>query len=259
MPDLSGLTVVITRPRLQAQALTDLITANGGTAVLFPVIEIVAPADPGPLMAQLNRLDECDIAIFISANAVTAGMKFVQAAGGLPTTLHLAVVGDATARALANSGYQADIHPKNKFNSEALLAVEEMNNVAGKKIIIFRGDGGRELLADTLRTRGASVEYAECYQRVKPDIDVSNLMNHWQNNDIDAIVVMSNQGIRNLQEMVGKAGQTYEQDSQLVVIRERTLKLAQQSGFSKQPLIATTASDQAVVEVLARLNKAGKS
>ena len=258
MPDLSGLTVVITRPRLQAQVLEDLITANGGTAVLFPVIEIVAPTDPGPLMARLNRLDEFDIAIFISANAVTDGMKFIQTAGGLPATLQLAVVGDATARALAKSGHPADIHPKNKFNSEALLAVEEMNNVAGKNIIIFRGDGGRELLADTLRARGANVEYAECYQRVKPDIDVSNLMNHWQNNDIDAIVVMSNQGLRNLQEMVGKAGQPYLQDSQLVVISERTVKLAQQSGFSKQPLIATTASDQAVMEVLARLKGSAK-
>lgn len=257
MPDLSGLTVVVTRPCLQAQALTDLITASGGTAVSFPVIEIVAPVDPGPLVALLNRLNEFDIAIFISANAVTAGMEFVQAAGGLPATLQLAVVGDATARALAKSGHQADIHPKNKFNSEALLAVEEMNNVSGKKIIIFRGDGGRELLADTLRARGALVEYAECYQRARPDIDVSNLMNHWQNNDIDAIVVMSNQGLRNLQEMVGQAGQTYLHNSQLVIISERTLKLAQQSGFSKRPLIATTASDQAVMEVLAGLKRTG--
>ncbi len=256
MPDLSGKTIVITRPTHQSKELAALISTNNGSSILFPVFEIADPTDTRPLLKQIERLSEFDIAIFISANAVRAAMKFIEVSDSdhqLPATTRLAVVGNATAASLASFGRPADIFPQNKYNSEALLAVEEMINVSGKKIIIFRGDGGRELLANTLRERGATVEYAECYQRIKPDNDLTLLLLGLKKSKINAIVVMSNKGLQNLWEMVGPEGQSDLQKSLLVVISERTATLAGELGFAKKPMIAPIASDRAILEVLGQL------
>ncbi|NOX44098.1 MAG: uroporphyrinogen-III synthase [Gammaproteobacteria bacterium] len=252
MPDLSGKTIVVTRPAHQSKELADLISANGGSAFLFPVMEILDPTDSEPLLKLIARLPDFDMAIFVSANAVRAAMKFIETRGELPATMKLAVVGDATARALASFGRVADIYPQTKFDSEALLAVEEMNNVSGKRIIIFRGDGGRELIADTLRQRGATVEYAECYQRVKPDNELTLLLSCLEQGQIDAIVVMSNQGLQNLWEMVGIQGQRDLQNCQLIVISGRTVELAEELGFLNKPKLASIASDQAILDVLGK-------
>jgi len=256
-PDLSGKTIVITRPLQQASSLAELITASKGTPLLFPVMEIVDPTDTAPLLKLLERLSDFDIAIFISANAVRAAMKFIKLSGQnsatVFTTTKLAVVGNATAKSLASFGLPADIYPCDKFNSEALLAVDELQSVSAKKIIIFRGDGGRELLAKTLRERGASVEYAECYQRIKPATDVTLILAALKAAEINALVVMSNKGLLNLWEMVGVAGQSELQKCVLIVISKRTAVLAQELGFVKKPMIASIASDGAILDVLACL------
>lgn len=248
---------MVTRPRHQSKELSDLIIAKGGDAVLFPVIEIADPSDSTRLVSQIDRLADFSIAVFVSANAVRAAMTFIGASrafsNALPTTLKLAAVGNATAQTLVALGKQADIFPQNTFNSESLLAVEEMNNVAGKKIIIFRGDGGRELLATTLRERGATVEYAQCYQRVIPDNDLGLLLPQLENGDVDAIVVMSNQALQNLWQMVGIEGQQYLQNCLLIVISKRTITLAEALGFTKKPILAALASNQAVLTALGRI------
>lgn len=256
MPDLSGKTIVITRSTHQSKELADLISASNGRSILFPVFQIADPTDTRPLLKQIERLPEFDIAIFISANAVRAAMKFIEVGGRpLPATTRLAVVGNATATSLASFGRPADIFPQNKYNSEALLAVEEMINVSGKKIIIFRGDGGRELLANTLRERGAMVEYAECYQRTTPDNDLTPLLASLKKSKINAIVVMSNKGLQNLWNMAGPEGQSDLQKCLLIVISERTATLAGELGFTKKPMIATVASDRAILEVLGQLEE----
>lgn len=257
MPDFSGMNIVVTRPAHQSQSLVDYIRARDGNAILFPVIEIAEPLDPAPVIKLVEHLAEFDIAIFVSANAVNAAMKFIQAKGGLPESLKTAAVGYATVKALASYGLDADIYPIDRFNSEALLDTDELKEVSGKKIIIFRGDGGRELLAETLRQREASVTYAECYRRIKPDVDTSELMDYWRNDQINAIVVMSNNGLQNLWEMAGNEGQDYLQNSQLIVISDRTIQLAQQLGIKVLPMKAATASDQAVAEVLKKCKKTG--
>jgi uroporphyrinogen-III synthase len=165
---LTGVSVLVTRPAPQAGPLAELIRAAGGSARLFPVMEIVDPQDSRPLHRSVDRLDDIDLVIFISPNAVNRAMHAILSRRTLPTGLRLACVGRGSARELSRLGYTDVITPLGRADSEALLALPALQAVAGKKIIIFRGDGGRELLGDTLTARGAEVEYVECYRRVRP-------------------------------------------------------------------------------------------
>ncbi|MCX7139646.1 MAG: uroporphyrinogen-III synthase, partial [Proteobacteria bacterium] len=165
---LAGRRVVLTRPAGQAAQLAGLIRAAGAEPVLFPTLEILEATDSRPLAALLERLDLFDLAVFISANAVHRGLSQVGARSSWPPGLRVAAVGSASARALHSHGFEAVIVPAQGFDSEALLALPELQDVAGKRVVIFRGDGGRELLGDTLRARGAAVEYAACYRRALP-------------------------------------------------------------------------------------------
>ena len=166
---LAGLGILVTRPAHQADRLCELIKQAGGRALRFPVIEILPPHDTAPLAALIDTLDDADIAIFISANAVEHGLALLRARRDLPAALKLAAIGRSTGAALrATLGRGPDICPAERFDSEALLALEAMQKVHGKRIVIFRGEGGREVLAETLRARGATVEYADVYRRARP-------------------------------------------------------------------------------------------
>jgi len=247
---LDGLHVVVTRPAHQAEALCDLIEQQGGHAIRFPVLEIVEPRDHDALYAVIDRLPDYDLAIFISPNAVHRAMNLISARAGLPPSLAIAAVGRASAKALNQHGCSEVISPQQKFDSEALLAMAELQQVAGKRIVIFRGEGGRELLADTLRERGAHVDYAECYRRAKPDTDVNPLLQHWVRNEVDIIIVTSDEGLHNLYELVGELGRQWLMKTPLVVVSERTRVLAQQMGFTQTPILATKASDETLFQAV---------
>ena len=147
---LSGLNIVVTRPREQAVSLAQRIEQQGGNAVLFPLLEISPVADAKPLRTLIARLPEFNLAIFISPNAVRYGMEAILAVGAIPPALKIATVGQGSARALRDLGVEKIIAPQDRFDSEALLALPELQQVAGWRVIIFRGDGGRELLGDSL-------------------------------------------------------------------------------------------------------------
>ena len=134
-------------------------------------------ADDAPLRALIARLPQFQLAIFISPNAVQHGMQAIQRAGGLPAALQVATVGFGSASALHDYGVKV-IAPQLRFDSEALLALPEMQQVRDKRVAIFRGDKGRELLGDTLASRGATVEYVTCYHRSKPQLDVRRYWMH---------------------------------------------------------------------------------
>jgi uroporphyrinogen-III synthase len=249
---LEGLGVLVTRPAHQAAHLCELIEAAGGRALRFPVLEILDPLDSGPLLDVIGRLEEFDMAVFISANAVSKAMNLIMARGPLPAHLKLIAIGKGSARELDGYGRPADICPKGRFDSEALLEMAEMQQVAGKRVVIFRGDGGRELLGDTLRARGAEVVYAEAYRRGRPQADLGALMYHWARGEIGAVVVTSNEGLRNLFDMVGKLGREWLRRTQLVVVSVRAAELARELGFKHPPVVAHEASDESLLEALVR-------
>lgn len=250
--DLHGCTVVVTRPVHQAGNLCQLIEAAGGQVILFPVLAIAAPQDPQAVLSVLQRLAQFDLAVFISPNAVDYGLNYAAQVGGLPAQLQIAAVGAGTARALQAAGHPPTLVPEHDFNSEALLALTELQQVAGKKVVIFRGEGGREHLADTLRSRGAQVEYVQVYRREKPPVDRAVLLDAWARNGINAIVVTSNESLQNLFDLVGSEGQTYLRDTQLVLVSQRAVELARRLGVRRAPLVAECAGDDAIVAMLSR-------
>ena len=247
---LDEVTVLVTRPAHQAEKLCHLIEDQGGTALRFPVIEIAEPRDSDKLNTVIGQLNEYNIAIFISPNAVERAYRLVMDHGGWPDKLKIAAVGKGSAKALEKKGMVVDFFPDQQFNSEALLAMEDMQSVSGKRIVIFRGEGGRELLADTLRSRGARVDYAECYRRVKPDTDASELKKHLSSHAIDVITVTSDEGLQNLYDMVDSSVRPTLLHLPLVVVSERTKKLSQALGFQVPAMVAKNASDDMLVQAL---------
>jgi uroporphyrinogen-III synthase len=241
---LAGLNIVVTRPREQAAQLAQRIEQAGGKVVLFPLLEISPAADPQPLRNLVARLHEFDLAIFISPNAVRYGMEAIRAAGELPSELKIATVGQGSAKALRNLDVQEVIAPQERFDSEALLALPALQNVTGHRVVIFRGNGGRELLGDTLKARGATVEYAECYQRTKPQQDAATLLAA----DPHAITVTSSEALAYLWDMFDEVGRARLVVVPLFVPHTRIADAAQRLGWRK--VITTAKGDDGLLSSL---------
>lgn len=241
---LAGLNIVVTRPREQAVQLAQRITQTGGNVILFPLLEISPAADPQSLRALVARLPEFNLAIFISPNAVRYGMEAALATGTLPPTLKIATVGQGSAKALRDLGVDTIIAPQERFDSEALLALPELQQVAGWRVVIFRGDGGRELLGDSLKARGASVEYAACYQRAKPQQDAGILLAA----NPDVITVTSSEALAYLWEMLDGAAKERLADVPLFVPHTRIAEAAHKLGW--RMVVPTAGGDDGLLEGL---------
>lgn len=250
-PSLAGIGVLVTRPARQADRLVRLIEEASGRAVRFPVIEIAEPLDNAPLLALIDRLERFDLAIFISPNAVEKAMNLVRARrGDWPARVSVACVGRGSAKALKHFGIERAVMPTGRFDSEALLAEPALADVAGKRIVVFRGDGGRELLGNTLRGRGAEVDYAECYRRLRPSVDPTPLLRQWARGEIDIVTITSVEALRNLYDMVGKAGRSWLVRTPIVVLAETHALACRELGFKQAPIVAREASDEAILEAI---------
>lgn len=251
---LAGRHIVVTRPAGQATHLAEALVAHGAKPVLFPVLAIQALADKTELMRQIVQLDRYDIAVFVSPNAAQMGVGEVLAHRAWPAHLRVATVGRSSESVLAahDLGGQEKriLCPQGRFDSEALLELPELQDVAGRRIIVFRGDGGRELLADTLRARGAEVAYATCYRRTQPAIDPAPLIKLWEAGTLDAVVVTSSEGLHNLHAMVGHLGQAWLRKTPVFVPHERIARTARELGLTNVQLTAP-ADDGLVVGLLA--------
>lgn len=242
---LAGRGIVITRPVHQAQPIAGMIRAAGGRAILFPVLEILDADDLNPLNALIDRLDAFDLAIFISPNAVNRTMNLIAARRALPVRLKIAAIGRGSVKALGHFGVTDVIAPAKHSDSEALLALPPLRDVSGRRVVIFRGEGGRELLGDTLMARGASLEYAVCYRRGKPNFDAAPLLKAWARNELHAIVVTSSEGLRNLFEMVGKLGQMWLRNTPLIMPHPRIAETARGLGLGN--VVVTEAGDEGII------------
>lgn len=234
---LAGLNIAVTRPREQAAALAQRIEQAGGKAIPFPLLEIGPAENSRGLHELVARLREFDLAIFISPNAVRYGMEAIRAAGDLPVSTKIATVGQGSARALRELGIQEVIVPQNGYDSEALLALPALQNIKGKYVVIFRGNGGRELLGDTLKARGASVEYAECYRRSKPQQDGATLLAA----DPHAITVTSGEALSFLWDMFDQQDRLRLARIPLFVPHVRIAAAAQEMGWHN--IITTAGGD----------------
>jgi uroporphyrinogen-III synthase len=241
---LNGRGVVITRPAQQGEHLAKLIEHEGGRPIVFPVISIEDVADRGKLDALVDRLDDFDIAVFISPNAAARGMAAILARRAFPQRLTAAAIGAGSARELKRHGVARVIVPQERSDSEALLELPELGRVAGKRVVIFRGEGGRPLLGDTLALRGARVTYAECYRRVRPQADIAPLREAWARGEIDAVVATSSEGLRNFHEMLDDAGRGALARTPLFVPHPRIAEAAGKLGIER--VVMTAAGDEAI-------------
>ncbi len=247
---LQGVGVLVTRPAAQAGTLCELIEQQGGTAFRFPVLEIVKPADPQAVAQFRERLDTFDWAFFVSANAVNMALPVILEKRSWPEAVRIAVIGKRSAEELQRFGLVADLLPQHRFDSEGLLALPPMQQVDGQRCVIFRGGGGRDLLAGTLRERGARVEYVDAYRRIRPHADSGTVLAQWRAGRIDIVLVNSVESLKNLVEMLGSAGKTLLMAAPLLVVSERLAAAARQLGFEKPPLVADSATDTAVLDAL---------
>lgn len=247
--DLKEAGVLITRAAHQAGLLCRLIEQYNGKPLRLPAIEIVQTRQPALVEATLSAIDTYDIVVFVSANAVVRGLPYLSD-GRLPDNLQIAAVGLATAQALAEAGYPVDVVPEGGFNSEALLEAPELQRVAGKRILIFRGEGGRPLLGDTLAERGATVEYAEVYRRCCPEIDSGLAFLPWLA-DLDVVTATSNEILNNLFLLFGDNGRVRLQQTPLVVVSSRMRDHARALGCG-QVMLADGPDDNSIVEALCR-------
>ncbi len=280
---LAGVRVLVTRPAAQAQSLAQRIEQAGGEAIRFPTLEIAAARDVATLERVLAGIARVDLVIFISPNAVAHGLAHLKKIhGGLPARLTIAAIGRGTARALAEAGIENSVTPVDGSDpatapgvalgggsrrrstspvpgvvpppslesSEALLARPELQKVAGKRVVIFRGEGGRALLGDTLQTRGAQVEYAECYRRVRPDTDAAPLGARLRDNGIDIVTVTSVESLRNLHDMLDAAARVHLRRLPMVVVGTRQAEACQALGIQTRPWIARDAGDDSIVAAI---------
>ncbi|MGF6275426.1 uroporphyrinogen-III synthase [Massilia sp. UYP11] len=172
-PPARARVVVITRPRAQADDLAQAVRQVGRTAEVLPLLEIAPVDDPAPLRAALAALHDYALAVFVSPNAVDAAFAHLDA---WPPAVPLAVVGEGSRAALARHGVAAPGHTIHspldpaRSDSEHLLQTLDLGGLAGRRVLIVRGDGGRELLADALRAAGATVEAVAAYRRTTPSL-----------------------------------------------------------------------------------------
>ncbi|HEY8244585.1 MAG TPA: uroporphyrinogen-III synthase [Casimicrobiaceae bacterium] len=197
---LSGIAVVVTRPARQAAPFAQQLAALGATPIVWPAIIILPPSDPDALARTHASLDRYDIAFFVSANAAEYGAPPV---GRWPRRLKAYAPGPGTAAALAAVGVPYPRIPDTSQDSEGLLALPELAEMKGKRAIIFRGHSGRELLAETLRARGAVVDTVSCYRRAAPAGDARGLLDALRSHRATALTLTSTEGVDNL---VGAAG-----------------------------------------------------
>ncbi|MDH5633435.1 MAG: uroporphyrinogen-III synthase [Gammaproteobacteria bacterium] len=247
---LDGARILVTRPRHQAGPLVDMIEQAGGLAPVFPALAIGAKPLSDREQQLIRQLSQVDVAFFISPNAVNYGLDATEAlVGQLPGQLLLACVGAGSEQALMDRGYQHVIRPDNTFTSEGLLSRSEFSDMHGKQALIFRGNGGRELLRETLEQRGAQVDYIECYQRMLPEEDPETLNRMIADKALDAVVVTSSDALRNLVTMTVTHNLPQLKQLPVIVVSPRMAEVAGELGFG-QVYTADRATDDAILATL---------
>jgi uroporphyrinogen-III synthase len=232
-PVLAGRRIVVTRPAGQAAHLAAALVEQGATPVLFPVLEIRDIENQRPVLDAAIRLDDYDLAVFVSPNAIIKALALILSRRPWPAGLRVAALGKSSERELARHGIHDVISPPLRFDSEALLELPDLTDVQGRKIIIFRGEGGRELLGETLKRRGASVDYLTCYRRSCPTLDPAPLLKLWEAGQLDAVTLTSSEGLRNFCDMIGRLGQAWLKKTPAFVPHARIAEQARALGLQQ--------------------------
>lgn len=232
---LDGLKVLVTRPEHQAESLCRLIAGAGGEAIAFPTIDIVPLAINLPDNYQLNRHD---IIIFVSQNSVVNFDGELRAK--LANNVMIIAIGASTAKFLQAEGFDNVLQPSAPAGSESVLAMPALQAVKGKSVLIVRGQDGRQLLAETLKKRGAETDYLDVYQRAMPTPTQACIE---QALFAECMIISSINSLLNLCQLIGEKN---VKNKQLIVVSDRIKQYAIEQGFNYID-VADDASDSAVM------------
>lgn len=254
-PTLRGLRVLITRPAAQTTNWQQLLTAAGAKTVSTPLLRIVPigadqAADYQAIKNIVMDISRYQHGIFVSKNAAQIGLEWLeQYWPQMPLGLHFYAVGSATGNYLAEAGYRATV-ATGSMNTEALLEIWPEPDMSGQRVVIFRGRGGRPLMAETLRQRGAQVDFCEMYERHFPADGVLDTLRaeSWGQTG-DVVTVHSGETLSNWHAIVDASGQMGWKQLPLLVPGERVAQLARQLGFT-QIVTSENASDACMLDTL---------
>ena len=238
---LSGLGILVTRPARQAAGFAQKLAALGGAPIIFPAIAILPPADSTALHNAHAALASYDVAIFVSPNAVEYGAPDPRR---WPTRIKVLAPGPGTAEALEAAGIVGARIPATSFDSEGLLELPELADVRGKSVLILRGDGGREHLADTLRARGARVDTIACYRRALPQSGVQGLAEAFGDGLIDVVTVTSSEALDNLWSIADDSIRVAWRTCPTFAPHPRIVAHAREMGL---PVVATEGGDAGLI------------
>lgn len=231
---LTGKTIVVTRSSDQVNDLACLLQGHGATVVEFPVIDIVPPASWDELDEALNRIQTYHWIIFSSTNAVKFFAERIRDLGSSISALRgikICCVGPKTAEAFRASGIAVDLIPDN-YTAEGLLKAFENVEIKGERFLLPRAKEARDLIPDTLRSRGAIVTVATVYENVKPNVDATNLKELFRTGEIDCVSFTSSSTVRNFVEILGqKEYKSLLQNSSIACIGPVTAKTARDLGM----------------------------
>ena len=189
--------IVITRPKHQANQLRLKLEAAGANIILFPLLEIVRPDNIAVAQQQLAQIEQYELAIFTSANAVNYSLKWLNK--NSLKSLKVAAIGKKTASLLKDNGIHVDHFPSQYFNSEALLAMPEIQSYKkNHSAVIIRGQNGRGFLKQELEKQGVKVDYIDVYKRIFPQQDISLLSQQYHKNQLDMILITSASSLQSL-------------------------------------------------------------
>lgn len=239
MTELAGQHALVLRPSPEGAELANALRRLGADALHFPTITIEAlPAPPLPETAP-------DLLVFISPNAVRHGGTALAAA----PQATVAAIGQGTAAALQAAGRAPTVVPEAGYTSEALLAHPALERVHGRTAWIVRGRGGRALLGETLRARGARVQFVEVYARrpARPAPTLSAHARRLLGADPPAwVVATSPETWRNLFELLGESTGVVR----LVTSSDRVIQLAQRRTAAPETLRTRGPDNRAVIDAL---------
>lgn len=243
--------IVVTRPEPFASQLAEKIQHEGGRPFLFPVMTIAQVQEGEVLKSYLAKLSTFDLAVFTSPTAVRQTFSFFSASLQWPQQVSIAAIGPGTARALSELDLEVAWVPPADYRTEGLLALPRFKHVRSQKIIIFRGEGGRTLLAQALEARGAQIFHAIVYRRTLPTQEAQKQTLAWKGMRIDAIVITSQEALSNLLILVGETQQDWLKQQRLLVTSPRIKEAALRLGFASL-YVAHDASNEAIVDALKR-------
>lgn len=197
--------LLLTRPAEDCAALAQSLAAAGVGSSCLPLLEIEPITVQAPQRLSLEGLHDFQAIIVVSKPAARLLLEHLAETSIQPPQRGWFTVGEATAGVLQGAGLEVSFPPRGD-DSEALLALPALRQALTElapRVLIVRGVGGRELLAERLAEQGASVEYLELYRRCLPAYPAGTLMRRIEAERLNGLVVSSGQGLAHLQQLAG--------------------------------------------------------